>query len=171
MKRIFLLASLAYIAIGCSSTDNGELVGVQDRPLFEDMQPYGMVEVPQGSFMMGSADEDIYTTYNIQPKTVQIASFWMDETEITNNEYRQFVYWVRDSIAYRLLSEVSPQTYLIEADQYGEELPTPAINWTAKIDWSMQNTDEREALSALFLQSDERYYNRAQYDVKKLNYE
>ncbi|MDD2288203.1 MAG: SUMF1/EgtB/PvdO family nonheme iron enzyme, partial [Bacteroidales bacterium] len=103
MKRIILFASVVYLAIGCGTSDNGELVGVQDRPIFEDMQPYGMVEVPQGSFMMGSADEDIYNTQNRQPKTVQVASFWMDETEITNNEYRQFVYWVRDSIAYRLL--------------------------------------------------------------------
>ena len=54
------------------------------------MQPYGMVEVPQGSFMMGSSDEDLYSSYTYSPKTVQLNSFWMDETEITNNEYRQF---------------------------------------------------------------------------------
>ena len=35
------------------------------------------------------------------PETVlvSISGFWMDATEITNNEYRQFVYWVRDSVA------------------------------------------------------------------------
>ena len=31
-------------------------------------------------------------------RTLTISSFWMDQTEITNDEYRQFVHWVRDSI-------------------------------------------------------------------------
>ena len=166
-----LVLSMALIAAGCSSSDKGELIGVQGRPQFQDMQPYGMVEVPQGSFMIGSSDEDVYSTYTFQPKTVQVASFWMDETEITNNEYRQFVYWVRDSIAYKLLGEVSPDKYLIEVDQYGEELPTPLINWKAKIDWSLKNADEREALAPMFIASDERFYNKQQIDTKKLNYE
>jgi formylglycine-generating enzyme required for sulfatase activity len=171
MKRLILLASLALVAIGCGSTDNGELIGVQGRQQFEDMQPYGMVEVPQGSFVMGSSDEDIYSTYNLQPKTIQLNSFWMDETEITNNEYRQFVYWVRDSIAYKLLGDVDAQKYLIEVDQYGEDLPNPLINWKAKIDWELTNADERDALESLFIPSDERFYNKKQIDARKLNYE
>jgi len=171
MKRFILLASLALLAVGCGSSGNGELIGVQDRKQFEDMQPYGMVEIPQGSYMMGSSDEDIYSSYTFQPKTVQIGSFWMDETEITNNEYREFVYWVRDSIAYKLLAEVSPQIYSIEVDQFGEDLPTPIINWKAKIDWSLKNADEREALSPLFIPSEERFYNRQQLDARKMNFE
>lgn len=117
MKKIVLLISVAIIMISCGSSDKGELIGVQDRPNVLDMQPYGMVDVPQGSFTIGSSDEDVYHTYAFSPKTVQVQSFWMDETEITNNEYRQFVDWVKDSIAYRLLGEVHPETYLIEADQ------------------------------------------------------
>ncbi len=171
MKRLILLASLAILAVGCGSTDNGELIGVQGRQPFEDMQPYGMVEVPQGSYTMGSSDEDIYSTYNLQPKTIQLNSFWMDETEITNNEYRQFVYWVRDSIAYKLLGDVNPQKYLIEVDQYGEELPNPIINWSEKIDWELKNVDERDALDPLFVPSEERFYNKKQLDARKLNYE
>ena len=31
-------------------------------------------------------------------RTVTVRAFYMDETEITNSEYRQFVNWVRDSI-------------------------------------------------------------------------
>ncbi len=171
MRRVVLLISVAMLAFGCGSSDKGELIGVQDRPDFLDMQPYGMVDVPQGSFLMGAADEDAYKLYDHQPKTVQVQSFWMDETEITNNEYRQFVYWVRDSLAYRLLGEVSPETYLIEADQWGEEYETPMINWKAKIDWSMKNADEREALSELFVPTDERFYNKMQIDARKLNFE
>ncbi|MFA6705362.1 MAG: SUMF1/EgtB/PvdO family nonheme iron enzyme, partial [Bacteroidales bacterium] len=171
MKKFILIASLALITAGCSSSESGELTGVQERQQFEDMQPYGMVEIPQGSFMMGSSDEDLYSSYTYQPRTVQLNSYWMDETEITNNEYRQFVYWVRDSIAYKLLGETNPQKYLIEVDQYGEELPTPLINWNSKIDWELTNTDEREALEPLFITSEERFYNKKQLDTRKLNYE
>ena len=41
------------------------------------------------------------STYNFtaRNKQVSINGFWMDATEITNNEYRQFVWWVRDSLA------------------------------------------------------------------------
>ena len=38
-----------------------------------------------------------------RPMKVTLNSFWMDDTEITNDEYKQFVNWVRDSIALRML--------------------------------------------------------------------
>ena len=47
---------------------------------------------------MGNASYDPSSALDGQLKTVTVASFYMDETEITNNEYREFVYWVRDSI-------------------------------------------------------------------------
>ncbi len=171
MKKIFLLISTAFLMFSCGSSDKGEVIGVQERPDFLDMQPYGMVDVPQGSFLMGSSDEDVYKLYDWQPRTVQVQSFWMDETEITNNEYRQFVYWVRDSIAYKLLGVDFPETYLIEADQWGEELETPIINWSKKIDWTLENADEREALAEMFIPVDERFYGAMQIDSKRLNYE
>ena len=88
MKKLVLLVATSMVMIGCGSSDNGELIGVQERPKTMDMQPYGMVDIPQGSFTMGSADEDVNHNYAFAPKTVQVQSFWMDETEITNNEYR-----------------------------------------------------------------------------------
>ncbi|MDP5101562.1 MAG: formylglycine-generating enzyme family protein, partial [Nonlabens sp.] len=41
--------------------------------------------------------DDIAATGNAPAKTVTVPSYYMDETEITNGEYRKFVYWVRDS--------------------------------------------------------------------------
>ena len=45
------------------------------------------------------------STHNNETKTVSVAAFYMDQTEITNNEYRQFVNWVKDSTAMRILGE------------------------------------------------------------------
>ncbi len=51
-----------------------------------------------GSFMMGPSDQDAVFAMNSISKSVTVEAFWMDQTEITNNKYRQFVYYVRDSI-------------------------------------------------------------------------
>ena len=56
-----------------------------------------MTLVPGGSFIMGKSDDDFVAVNDAPTKTVTVRSFYMDETEITNAEYRQFVEWVRDS--------------------------------------------------------------------------
>jgi formylglycine-generating enzyme len=55
---------------------------------------------------MGPSDEDVSYAITARNKQVSIQGFWMDATETTNNQYRQFVYWVRDSIAASLLGLV-----------------------------------------------------------------
>ena len=97
MKK--LLAPLFALAIlsSCSNSSNGELVGVKTESWTEP-NPYGMVFIKQGSFTMGPNDQDAAWAASTQSKVVSIDAFWMDETEITNREYKQFVYWVKDSI-------------------------------------------------------------------------
>ncbi len=70
--------------------DQGELVGVPNREGWVMTIPYGMVPVPAGTFHMGQADEDPASTQINFNKQVTIGPFFMDDTEITNNEYRQF---------------------------------------------------------------------------------
>ena len=103
MKKLAYLSVVLLIISGCSSGGNGELIGVQNRSANYSAPPFGMVLVPKGSYRMGPSDQDVPWATTAQSKTVSVPAFWMDETEITNNEYRQFVYWVRDSLAYRLL--------------------------------------------------------------------
>jgi formylglycine-generating enzyme len=69
---------------------SGEIVATS-RPGYKQDTPYGMVLIPSGSFMMGQADEDVAATQVNFNRRVTISSFYMDETEITNHEYRQFV--------------------------------------------------------------------------------
>ena len=52
MKNLFILAMIAIVFASCSTTGNGELIGVQNRPIWNPTDPYGMVFVPQGSFNM-----------------------------------------------------------------------------------------------------------------------
>ncbi|MFM7006026.1 MAG: SUMF1/EgtB/PvdO family nonheme iron enzyme [Flavobacteriales bacterium] len=88
----------------CSDIE-GNLVGVSGRDtwypdvLGPGKVPLGMVYVPSGAYQAGEDDEDIMGFQTARKHTVSVPAFYMDATEISNNEYRQFVHWVRDSIA------------------------------------------------------------------------
>jgi formylglycine-generating enzyme len=103
-KVVLLVAAGATSACGLlglggrgGGGDNGELVGVQGREGWVMTVPFGMVPIPAGTFHMGQADEDPASTQINFNKQVTIGSFFMDDTEITNNEYRQFTnFWLVD---------------------------------------------------------------------------
>ena len=90
--------------MSCGSQDKGELVGVKGKKYFPE-KPFGMALIPGGAFIMGKSDDDLVAIQDAPTKTVTVRSFYMDETEITNSEYRQFVNWVRDSIIRSKLAE------------------------------------------------------------------
>lgn len=96
MKKFIALIAIVAFIFSCNSGDRGELVGVKGKK-WHPQKPYGMTLVPGGSFIMGKSDDDFVAVDDAPTKTVTVRSFYMDETEITNSEYRQFVYWVRDS--------------------------------------------------------------------------
>lgn len=97
MKKFISFTAILTLLIGCGKTsDKGELVGVKGAKWHPE-KPYGMALVPGGSFIMGKSDEDVANVGDAPTKTVTVRSFYMDETEITNSEYRSFVEWVKDS--------------------------------------------------------------------------
>lgn len=98
MKRFIAFTVISALLVGCSgSGDKGELVGVKGKKWHPE-KPYGMTLVPGGSYIMGKSDDDLANVQDAPTKTVTVRSFYMDETEITNSEYREFVEWVKDSI-------------------------------------------------------------------------
>lgn len=92
----FLLSTTLF---SCGKGGQGELVGAYNKKLKNKTIPLGMVYVPGGKNLIGMTDEDITFYQGKQSKMVSFNPFYMDQTEITNAEYRQFVNWVRDSIA------------------------------------------------------------------------
>lgn len=168
MRKLLFYCSLLLLFASCGNSGTGELTGVMNRPTWESTIPYGMLYIPMGSFNMGPSEQDVPWALTAQNKTVSLQAFWMDETEITNNEYRQFVHWVRDSLAYRKLGEQMDQ-YLISQDEFGEEIDPPYINWSQPINW--KGEEEREVLEDMFLSEQERFFRRKEIDARKLNYE
>lgn len=119
MKRLFLVMLAASFVVSCSKggggkassgkpDSRGEIIPKESKKSFEALRPYGMVAIPGGSFVMGLGDESFTADPEKAPlKTVTVSSFFMDETEVTNSEYRVFVKYVRDSIARTLLAEAA----------------------------------------------------------------
>lgn len=167
MKNLFILGLVVIFFTNCSTTGNGELIGVQNRPIWNPTDPYGMVFVPQGSFNMGPGDQDVPYAHVTQHKTVSVAAFYIDETEITNNEYRQFVDWVRDSIARRILVENGMEDYQMPFDD-DEWKDIPNLDWSKPINWDGE--EESELLDELYLHENERFYSRKQFDTRKFIY-
>lgn len=98
MKKAALYAFVIAIIVGCGSNDRGELVGVKTNKKWFSERPFGMVSIPGGSFTMGKQDEDITGTMSAPARTVSVRPYFMDETEISNSEYKQFINWVKDSV-------------------------------------------------------------------------
>jgi len=118
MKKLLVLLTLCSIVVSCGNKNRGELIGVKQKKWFGD-KPYGMVLVEGGAYIMGKSDEDLAQLQNAPAKTVTVPSFYMDETEITNSEYRQFVYWVKDSIALAMLAREAEDLGLGEDNKDG----------------------------------------------------
>lgn len=170
MKGNFLYAigflSLGLIMTGCGksskssgSIGDGQLHGVSLGGKYIMPKPPGMIYVPSGTFHMGPSDEDISYAFTARNKQVSINGFWMDVTEITNDEYRQFVLWVRDSIAGSILN-------------FKKNAPdgSSAIDWgkVRTIKWADPKIQEQ--LSALIVTPDNRINGRKEIDAKKIIY-
>ncbi len=172
MKKLLIYFALLVFLGSCGNSGNGELTGVKNRKRYYQPDPFGMVYIPMGSYTMGVGDGDIVYAQLNNPKTVTVTAFFMDQTEITNNEYRQFVYWVRDSIARRLLGELKPDEFLIsENKKTGETFDPPFLNWGAKLEWNSEQQDVRDALAQMYLPESERYFRRKEIDTRKLYFE
>ncbi|MBI3882772.1 MAG: SUMF1/EgtB/PvdO family nonheme iron enzyme [Sphingobacteriales bacterium] len=162
-----LLVIIAVIAIAslssCKSNkdvglpNDGQLHGVAPGARWTPIMPPGMVYIPPGTFHMGPSDQDVNFAFTARSKQVSISGFWMDATEITNNEYRQFTNWVRDSIA-------AKQMGFIKQGQDGVE----AIDWkkAKTIKWSDKATLEK--IDAMIVTPDNRIFNKKELDNHKI---
>ncbi len=153
MKKLLFFIFTAAIVMSSCSKPKGFLVGVYGKSKPETT-PYGMVFIPRGSFNMGPNDQSATWTMQQKQKTVSVDAFWMDETEITNGEYRQFVHWVRDSLTLEYLRQMDDETesakYYKTTKVYGEEELDTLLNWKTKIPWGVKWKEGDELTEAKY---------------------
>ena len=152
-----LLLGLTTLLSSCGTGNTGDLIGAKDRGPWLETTPYGMVYIKQGTFLYGQGDQDLLFNLNNPLKNVTMRPFYMDDAEISNAEYRQFVNWVRDSIAHTVLGNT------IE-DEDGNEY----INWKARINW--KDPAVVEELEDLFLPENQRVFGRQEWNTARFVY-
>ena len=159
MKRLASIllpaAALAMSLGGCagaaSGSEGGEVTGVGSGSWAEPT-PYGMVLVDRGSIRMGPSKADTLRGIEADSRGVSIESFWMDETEVTNSKYKQFVFWVRDSIIRERLADPAyggNEDFKIEEDREGNPVG-PFLNWKKPIPWRNPSEDELRAIESVY---------------------
>lgn len=75
-----------------NNPDNG---GFEVAYAAEQITGPGLVLIEGGRFTMGQVEQDVFYEWNNKPRTVTVSSFYMDETEIRNVDYREYLYWLR----------------------------------------------------------------------------
>jgi formylglycine-generating enzyme len=166
MKRslgfILITATVLSMLSSCSKSGwsdyRGQLLGVYDRPQWGPINPQGMVYIPSGTLHIGPSDQDVNHALWQRSKSISIQGFYMDDAEISNNEYRQFVYWVRDSIAQVLLD------HYVEGDESEGE----RLDWSQEIDWS--DPEAAGNLEDMMTPAGESLYGRRGVDTRQLKY-
>lgn len=118
----------------------------------------GLVLVEGGTFTMGRVQDDVMYEWNAVPRRVTVSSFYMDETEVRNIDYREYIYWLvrvfgenniavvhnalpdtlvwRDPVAYN-----EPYVeYYFRHPAYNQ-YPVVGINWLQANDYCIWRTD------------------------------
>ncbi len=117
-----------------------------------------LVLIEGGTFTMGTTEEDVTYEWNAIPRRITVSSFYMDETEVTNIMYREYLYWLN-----KLYGDSYPEVYknsLPDTLVWREELsynepfvetyfrhpayddyPVVGVNWLQANDFASWRTD------------------------------
>lgn len=116
--RLFFALSLALVlAVGCKNSEKStttgwnyndpEWGGFQKLDYEGQITGPGLVLIEGGTFNMGLTEEDVTYEWNNIPRRVTVSSFYMDEFEVSNIAYKEYLNWVQKTWA-----STYPQAYL-----------------------------------------------------------
>ena len=154
VMSLTLLSCMGTQLGGMSTVQGGEVTGISGTAVNEPA-PYGMVLIQRGSIKLGNEENDSLWGTGTPVKNISVDAFWMDEAEVSNAKYRQFVFWVRDSIIRERLADPAyggDETFKITEDEYGEPI-TPYLNWKKPIPWKKPTEDELRAIESVYIKN------------------
>ena len=78
------------------SSLDGKSGGFKLNTKFKSPPPApGLVMIEGGTFTMGKVQDDVMHDWNNSPNQQHVQSFYMDETEVTNGMYAEYLYWIK----------------------------------------------------------------------------
>ena len=136
--------------------------GFQHNSKFKKQEtPPGMVPVEGGTFTMGKVQDDPMHDWNNSPSQQHVQSFFMDETEVTNLMYTEYLFWLKtvfppedenyeniytgaipDTLVWRNrlgYNEIMTNNYLRHPAY--SEYPVVGVNWIQATEFSKWRTD------------------------------
>lgn len=126
--NLILLFSIVSVLLSCerqrSNTTgwnyNDEKSGGFEQPYYEEQETGpGLVLIEGGTFSMGRVEQDVMYEWHAFPRRVTVSSFYMDETEVRNIDYREYLYWLR-------------RVFVDYPEVYGMALPDTLV-WRSKL--------------------------------------
>jgi gliding motility-associated lipoprotein GldJ len=104
-KTIVLVSAMA-LAVSCSNKKEVSNVtgwayndkstgGFEVKSDYHQETPPGMVFIEGGTFTMGRTQEDIPGDWNNVPRRVTVSSFYMDQFEISNLNWNEYLHWMK----------------------------------------------------------------------------
>lgn len=86
--------------------NNSENGGFEVTLQVEQETGPGLIFIEGGTFVMGSTQERVMYDWDNIPRKVTVPSFYMDETEVSNLDYLEYLYWLS-----RVFGEDYPEVY------------------------------------------------------------
>ncbi len=140
--------------------------GFQNHPGYEQETGPGLVFIEGGSFAMGRVEQDVMYDWNNIPRRVTVSSFYMDETEIRNLDYLEYLYWLSyvyasdyrflyrqalpDTLVWRQrLAYNEPMVELYLRHPAYEEYPVVGVSWVQATKYCEWRTDRVNELILL----------------------
>lgn len=74
--------------------NNKDWGGFEDKPYIGQETGPGLVFIEGGTFVMGNTEQDVMYEHHNVPRRITVSSFYMDETEVRNIDYREYLYWL-----------------------------------------------------------------------------
>ena len=132
--------------------------GFQKVPYLEQETGPGLVLIEGGRFTMGRVEQEIMYDWNNIPRTVTVSSFYMDEVEVTNFYYLEYLYWLErvfsadypevhakalpDTLVWRKkLAYNEPYVELYLRHPAYRDYPVVGVNWLQANDFCAWRTD------------------------------
>jgi gliding motility-associated lipoprotein GldJ len=190
LKHLLSTITLMLLVISCGGNNtsrgtgwdiNSKKGGFQYNVDFDEQETGpGLVFVEGGTFTKGQVQDDVMHDWNNTPNKQHVMSFYIDETEVTNLMYMEYLDWLEivfptNEARYRQIYEGALPDTLVWRNQLGyvEELttnylrhpayaeyPVVGVNWLQAVQYAEWRTDrvneyilEREA----YVQKDVRY--------------
>ena len=167
IRSLLAMLFVSILLVSCNNKQSSRTTGwnyndpenggfyIVDSP--EQITGPGLVAIEGGTFTMGSTVENVYYEWNNNPRQVTVSSFYMDQTEISNLDYLEYIHWLNrvykdypqvikdalpDTLVWReSLSYNEPMVEIYFRHPSYREYPVVGVSWKQANDYALWRSD------------------------------